>query len=189
MSNSALNTIKGVLSHDFTIMAYDCLANKNTAALYQLGLDDGAIECLAKMKIKDIKLTTIAFEKALSIQTYVDPVIVKSVLINFQKQQKQEILINGLVASGAGFEMIRHFVKNYTNRQHTQLRQDLKVNNSDIAKKTKTLGATKADEYFGSFITNNKTINIEDILNFSQEENYSLSSIWKELKEFINNSA
>lgn len=187
MSN-LLDIVKSVLSHDFTIIAYDCIANKNNTALYQMGLDDEAIECLIQMEKKDIKLTTMAFKEALSVKTYVDPSIMRSVLVNFSKQRHQENLTNNLVVSGAGFEMIRHFIKTYTNRKHTQLRQEFGVDDLEISKTTTAVAADKADEYFSSFVSNNKSINAQDILNFSQENNYSLNSIWKELKEFINNA-
>lgn len=185
MSNT-LDVVKNILSYDFTIMAYDCIANKNNAVLYQMGLDDEAIECLKQIEKKDIKLTTKAFEKALSIQTYVDPTIIRRVLLNCSKEQQQENLVNNLVVAGAGFEMIRHFIKTYTNRKHTQLRQEFSVNDSVIT--NTTVSADKADEYFSSFIVNNKSINAQDILRFSQENNYSLSSMWRELKEFTNNA-
>jgi hypothetical protein len=35
-----IDTVKGLLSQDFTIKAYDCIANNDKALLYQMGLDD-----------------------------------------------------------------------------------------------------------------------------------------------------
>lgn len=182
-----LDVVKNILSHDFVITAYDCISNNNSNALYQMGLDDEAIECLIQTKQKDIHLAVMAFEKALSVQTYVDPAIIKSVLINNSKKNQQETLINNLVSLGAGFEMIRHFIKTHTNRKHTQLRKEFQVNDSDILKNTKVISSNEADNYFASFVLNNKPINAQDILFFAQEKNYSLSSIWRELKEFIDN--
>jgi hypothetical protein len=43
LSKYSIKTIKGLLSQDFTIKAYDYIANNNKALLYQIGLDDEAI--------------------------------------------------------------------------------------------------------------------------------------------------
>jgi DNA topoisomerase IB len=118
-TTSSTSPMIKALSADFTIKAYDYIANENTAGLYQMGLNDEAVSCLVKMENKDIRLVIMAFEQALSIQTYVDPDIIKKVLINNSKQQQEEVLANNLVRSGAGFEMIRYFIKTYTNRKHT----------------------------------------------------------------------
>ncbi|AYQ56827.1 hypothetical protein MS2017_1123 [Bathymodiolus thermophilus thioautotrophic gill symbiont] len=184
---NSLQTVKGLISQNFTIIACNCIANNDIARLYQMGLDDKAIACLSKISNKDLKLLTLAFEKALSIQTQVDSNILVSVLINHSKQYEQEILINNLITSGASFEMIRYFIKTHTNRTHTQLRQDFKVNDSEIHKSNKAIPQSTADKFFESFLVKNQSINAQDILTFSRDNNYSVNSIWRELKFFINN--
>ncbi len=39
---NSIKTVKGLLSQDFTIEAYDCIANNDKALLHQIGLDDEA---------------------------------------------------------------------------------------------------------------------------------------------------
>ena len=175
------------LSADFTIKAYDYIANENTAGLYQMGLNDEAISCLVKMENKDIRLVIMAFEQALSIQTYVDPDIIKKVLINNSKQKQEEVLANNLVRSGAGFEMIRYFIKTYTNRKHTQLRQAFAVNDLELNKNTSIVPEKTADDFFSGFLLNNQSINATDILTFAKANNYAMGSIWRALKTFISN--
>jgi hypothetical protein len=80
-----------------------------------MGLDDKAITCLVKIGKSNIKLAVLAFEKAMAVKTYVDPKIIRSVLVSNSKQYEEETLINNLVTSGAGFEMIKYFIQNYTN--------------------------------------------------------------------------
>jgi hypothetical protein len=63
------------------IKAYDCIANNDKALLYQMGLDDEAIACLVKNGESNIKLAVLAFEKAIAVKSYVDPEIIRSVLI------------------------------------------------------------------------------------------------------------
>ncbi|VVH60457.1 hypothetical protein BAZOLSSOX_2794, partial [uncultured Gammaproteobacteria bacterium] len=53
---NSIKTIKGLLSQDFTIKAYDCITNNNKVLLYQMGLDDEAITCLVKIGKSNIKL-------------------------------------------------------------------------------------------------------------------------------------
>jgi hypothetical protein len=108
---NSIKTIKGLLSQDFTIKAYDCITNNNKALLYQMGLDDKAITCLVKIGKSNIKLAVLAFEKAMAVKTYVDPKIIRSVLVSNSKQYEEETLINNLVTSGAGFEMIKYFIQ------------------------------------------------------------------------------
>lgn len=175
------------LSADFVIKAYDYIANENTAGLYQMGLNDEAISCLVKMENKDLRLAIMAFEQALSIQTYVDPDIIKKVLINNSKQKQEEVLINNLVRSGAGFEMIRYFVKTYTNRKHTQLRFEFGVTDLELNKKTSLVPEKTADDFFSVFLLNNQSINAQDLLTFAKANNYAMGSIWRELKRFVSN--
>ena len=175
------------LSADFTIKAYDYIANENTAGLYQMGLNDEAISCLVKMENKDIRLAIMAFEQALSVQTYVDPDIIKKVLVTNSKQKQEEVLVNNLVRSGAGFEMIRYFVKTHTNRKHTQLRQAFGVDDLEINKKTRIVSEKTADDFFSVFLLNNQLINAQDLLTFAKENNYALGSLWRALKTFISN--
>ncbi|VVH67302.1 hypothetical protein BSPLISOX_776 [uncultured Gammaproteobacteria bacterium] len=184
-----IDTVKGLLSQDFTIKAYDCIANNDKALLYQMGLDDEAIACLVKNGESNIKLAVLAFEKAIAVKSYVDPEIIRSVLVSNSKQYEEETLINNLVTSGAGFEMIRHFIKTYTNRKHTRLRQEFRVNDSEINKKNTAVPEQLADNFFASFECENITINIKDILIFSTKNNYSMNSIWRELKNFYKNTA
>ncbi len=181
-------TISGLLGQDFAIKAYDSIASNDMSLLYQMGLDDEAIACLKKNGKNNIKLAVMAFEQAISVQTYVDPEIIRKALVNNSKHFKEEMLIKNLVTSGAGFEMIRHFIKVYTNRKHTRLRQMFSVNDSDINKDKNSITEEVADNFFASFEEKNRAINIQDILNFSNEKNYSMSSIWRELKIFINNN-
>jgi hypothetical protein len=35
-----IDTVKGLLSQDFTIKAYDCIANNDKALLYQMGFSE-----------------------------------------------------------------------------------------------------------------------------------------------------
>lgn len=175
------------LSAEFTIQAYDYINNEDTAGLYQMGLNDEAIGCLVKMQNKDIRLAIMAFEQALSVQTYVDPEILKKVLVNHAVQKQEQTLVNHLIRAGASFEMIRYFVKTYTNRKHTQLRQTFGVNDVEINKNTHPVPQRVADEFFGGFLLNNRPINAQDILVFAKENNHSMGSIWRELKKFISN--
>ena len=39
---NSIKTVKGLLSQDFTIEAYDCIANNDKVLLHQIGLDDEA---------------------------------------------------------------------------------------------------------------------------------------------------
>ncbi len=183
-----IETVKGLLSQDLAIKTYECIANNDKALLYQMGLDDEAIACLNNNGETNMKLAVLAFEKAISVQTYVDPEIIRKAMVNNSKHFKEETLINNLVTSGAGYEMIRHFIKVYTNRKHTRLRQVFSVNDSDINKDKNSITEEVADNLFASFEKENRAINIQDILNFSNEKNYSMSSIWRELKIFINNN-
>jgi hypothetical protein len=186
-TTSSASPMIRALSADFVIKAYDYIANENTAGLYQMGLNDEAISCLVKMENKDLRLAIMAFEQALSIQTYVDPDIIKKVLVNNSKQKQEEVLINNLVRSGAGFEMIRYFVKTYTNRKHTQLRFEFGVTDLELNKKTSLVPEKTADDFFSVFLLNNQSINAQDLLTFAKENNYAMGSIWRELKKFINN--
>ncbi|CAB5508472.1 hypothetical protein AZO1586I_2747 [Bathymodiolus thermophilus thioautotrophic gill symbiont] len=185
---NSIKTVKGLLSQDFTIKAFDGIANNNKALLYQMGLDDKAITCLVKIGKSNIKLAVLAFEKAMAVKTYVDPKIIRSVLVSNSKQYEEETLINNLVTSGAGFEMIKYFIQTYTNRKHTRLRQEFGVNDAEINKNNNAVSEKLADNFFASFGHKNRTINIEDILIFSTKNNYSMNSIWRELKIFYNNT-
>jgi DNA topoisomerase IB len=49
------------------------------------------------------RCTVLAFEKAIAVKSYVDPEIIRSVLVSNSKQYEEETLINNLVTSGAGF--------------------------------------------------------------------------------------
>jgi len=183
-----IETVKGLLGQDFAIKAYACIANSDKSLLYQMGLDDEAIACLKNNGESNMKLAVLAFEQAISVKTYVDPEIIRNTLVNNSKHFQEETLINNLVKSGAGFEMIRHFIKVYTNRKHTRMRQILGVDDSEINKNKNKIPEEIADKFFTCFEEENKAINIQDILNFSNKENYSMSSIWRELKIFIKNN-
>jgi hypothetical protein len=186
-TTSSASPMIRALSADFVIKAYDYIANENTAGLYQMGLNDEAVSCLVKIENKDIGLVIMAFEQALSIQTYVDPDIIKKVLVNNSKQKQEEVLINNLVRSGAGFEMIRYFVKTYTNRKHTQLRFEFGVTDLELNKKTSLVPEKTADDFFSVFLLNNQSINAQDLLTFAKANNYAMGSIWRELKRFVSN--
>jgi hypothetical protein len=173
-----------------TIKAYDYIAAGNTAKLYQMGLNDEAINCLVEIENKDIRVAITAFEQALSIQTYVDPYIIKTVMISNGKFRKKESLISNLVSTGASFEMIRYFFKTYTNREHTKIRKEFKVNDVKIRKQTnlKPVPIKTADDFFSTFYLKNKPINAEDILYFSQENNYYIEAVWRNFKIFMKNT-
>jgi hypothetical protein len=185
--NNTANTIKSMLSTDLTIRAFDFLACENKEGLYQIGLNDEAIDCLMNMENKDISLAITAFEQALSIQTYVDPNIIKRVIVHNSKMNKELLLFNNLVKCGASFEMIRYFINSYTNRRHTSLRQEFEVNDLEINKTTIAVPTQTADDFFGSFLLANKSINAQDILTFAKDNKYSMNSIWRELKIFVKN--
>lgn len=119
-----------------TIRAYDYIADKNTAQLYKMGLNDEAINCLKEIESRDIRVAITAFEQALSIQTYVDPFIIKTSMISNSKYRQKEFLINELIRTGASREMIRYFFKTHTNRKHTLIRKNLNVNDMEINKRT-----------------------------------------------------
>lgn len=189
MQIKSLEVMKNFLSKDFTMMSLACIASENTEALYQMGLDAKAIQCLVKIGNKDIKLAEHAFNQALTVQTYVDPNILSQVLIANSKQKHEEDLIFNLLSAGAGFHMMRHFLKGYTNRQHTLLRQKFCIDDKKIKEGKTVVPEIKADEFFSNFKENGKEINIQDLLIFSTTNNYSMSSIWRELKTFINNEA
>jgi hypothetical protein len=172
-----------------TIRAYDYIADKNTAQLYKMGLNDEAINCLKEIENKDIRVAITAFEQALSIQTYVDPFIIKTSMISNSKYRQKEFLINELIRTGATYAMIRYFFKTYTNRQHTLIRKNLNVDNQKIRKKTKPVPIKTADDFFSTFYSKNKPISAEDILYFSQENNYYIQSVWFRFEEFIKNTA
>jgi len=189
METNSLAVVKGFLSKDFAMTSMACIASKNTEALYQLGLDAKAIRCLAKIGSKDVRLAEHAFKAALTVQTYVDPNILSQVLIGNSRQKSEEDFIFHLLSAGAGFEMLRHFLKSYTNRNHTELRQKFGIDDAVIKKGKTVVPEIEADNFFSEFEKNGKEINIKDILDFSVANNYSMSSIWRELKIFIKNEA
>ncbi|CAC9515167.1 hypothetical protein [uncultured Gammaproteobacteria bacterium] len=58
---NSIKTVKGLLSQDFTIKAFDCIANNNKVLLYQIGLDDEAkalIDLEGKYKNNEIESLT-----------------------------------------------------------------------------------------------------------------------------------
>lgn len=189
MTNKNNTDFFQIIATTLTIKAYDHIANGNTAKLYEIGLNDEAINCLTEIENKDIMVAITAFEQALSIQTYVDPHIIKTVMISNGQYRKKETLINNLIMTGASYEMIRFFFKTYTNRQHTLIRKNLNVNNKKIRKKTKPVPIKIIDNFFSTFYVKNKPINAEDILYFAQENNYYILSVWWQFKKFIKNTA
>jgi hypothetical protein len=188
MTNKNDTVFTQLTAATLTIKAYDYIAAGNTAKLYQMGLNDEAINCLVEIENKDIRVAITAFEQALSIQTYVDPFIIKTVMISNGKFRKKESLISNLVSTGASFEMIRYFFKTYTNREHTKIRKNLNVKNKKIRKKTKLVPIKTADKFFSTFYVKNKPINAEDILYFSQENNYYIEAVWRNFKIFMKNT-
>ncbi len=189
MTNKNNTDFFQIIATTLTIKAYDHIANGNTAKLYEIGLNDEAINCLTEIENKDIMVAITAFEQALSIQIYVDPHIIKTVMISNGQYRKKETLINNLVRTGATYAMIRYFFKTYTNRQHTKFRKEFKVNNQKIRKQTNLVPIKTADDFFSTFYLKNKPINAEDILYFSQENNYYMQSVWFRFEEFIKNTA
>ena len=189
MTNKNNTDFFQLIATTLTIKAYDHIASKNTAKLYEMGLNDEAINCLTEIENKDIRVAITALEEALSIQTYIDPHIIKTVMISYGQYRKKETLINNLITTGASCEMIRHFFKTYTNRKHTKFRKELKVNDMEINKRTNVVPTKTADDFFSTFYLKNKPINAEDILYFSQENNYYIQSVWRNFKIFIKNTA
>jgi DNA polymerase III delta prime subunit len=189
MTNKNNTDFFQLIATTLTIKAYDHIADKNTAALYQMGLNDEAINCLTEIENKDIRVAITALEQALSIQIYIDPHIIKTVMVSNGQYRKKEFLINELVRAGISYEMMRYFFKAYTNRQHTKFRKEFKVNNKKIYKKLNAVPIKVADKFFSTFYSKNKPINAEDILYFSQENNYYILSVWRQFKIFIKNTA
>jgi len=189
MTNKNNTDFFQLIATTLTIKAYNHIANGNTAKLYEIGLNDEAINCLTEIENKDIMLAITAFEQALSIQTYVDPHIIKTVMISNGQYRKKETLINNLITTGASYEMMRYFFKTYTNRKHTKFRKEFKVNNKKIYKTLNAVPIKVADKFFSTFYVKNKPINAEDILYFSQENNYYMQSVWRQFKIFIKNTA
>lgn len=187
MTNKNNTDFFQLIATTLTIKAYDHIADKNTAKLYEMGLNDEAINCLVEIENKDIRVAIMAFEQALSIQTYVDPFIIKTSMISNSKYRQKEFLINELIRTGATYAMIRYFFKTYTNRQHTLIRKNLNINDQKIRKQTNVVPTKTADDFFSTFYSKNKPINAEDILYFSQENNYCMRSIWFRFEEFMNN--
>ncbi len=188
MSLNLINPTKQAISCNYAVMAYDFLAAGNTHALHQMGLDDAAIECLIKMENVNIRLVVLAFEQALTIQTYVDPSIIKQVLINNTNKNKDDALLKEFIIAGAPFEMIKFFFKTHTNRKHTELRQEFKVSNYELKYNNK-VSQKAADEFFSMFVFENKEINALDVMNFAKIKHYSMASIWKEYQVFMKNGA
>jgi hypothetical protein len=189
MTNKNNTDFFQLIATTLTIKAYDHIADKNTAQLYQMGLNDEAINCLTEIENKDIRVAITALEQALSIQIYIDPHIIKTVMISNGQYRKKEALINELVRTGASYEMIRYYFKTYTNRTHTKLRKAFKVNNKKIYKALNAVPIKVADKFFSTFYSKNKPMNAEDILYFAQENNYYIQSVWWNFKIFIKNTA
>lgn len=189
MTNKNNTDFFQLIATTLTITAYDHIANGNTAQLYKMGLNDEAINCLTEIENKDIRVAITALEQALSIQTYIDPYIIKTVMISNGQYRKKETLINNLVRTGATYKMIRYFFRTYSNRKHTKFRKEFKVNNGEIFKRTSLVPTKTADDFFSTFYLKNKPINAEDILYFSQENNYYIQSVWWQFKKFIKNTA
>ena len=189
MTNKNNTDFFQLIATTLTIKAYDYIAYGNTTALYQIGLNDEAIKCLTEIENKDIRVAITALEQALSIQIYIDPYIIKTVMISNGQYRQEETLINNLIMTGASYEMIRYFIKTYTNRKHTKFRKEFKVNNKKIYKTLNAVPIKTADDFFSTFYLKNKPINAEDILYFSQENNYYILSVWRQFKIFIKNTA
>ena len=189
MTNKNNTDFFQLIATTLTIKAYDHIAYGNTAALYQMGLNDEAINCLTEIENKDIRVAITALEQALSIQIYIDPYIIKTVMISNGQYRKKETLINNLIMTGATYAMMRYFFKTYTNRQHTLIRKNLNVNNQTIRQQTNLVPTKTANDFFSTFYLKNKPINAEDILYFSQENNYYILSVWWQFKIFIKNTA
>jgi len=188
MTNKNNTDFFQIIATTLTIKAYDYIAYGNTAALYQMGLNDEAINCLIEIENKDIRVAITAFEQALSIQIYVDPYIIKTVMISNGKYRKEEALISDFVRTGASYKMIRYFFKTHTNRKHTKFRKEFKVNNQKIRKAANAVPIKIADNFFNTFYSKNKAINAEDILEFSQQNNYYILSVWCNFEIFIKNT-
>jgi hypothetical protein len=189
MTNKNNTDFFQLIATTLTIKAYDHIADKNTAQLYKMGLNDEAINCLTEIENKDIRVAITALEQALSIQIYIDPHIIKTVMISNGKYRQKEALINDLVRTGASYEMMRYFFKSYTNRKHTKFRKAFNLNNKKNYKKLNTVPIKVADKFFSTFYSKNKPINAEDILYFAQENNYYIQSVWWQFKIFIKNTA
>ena len=189
MTNKNNTDFFQLIATTLTIKAYDHIANKNTAKLYEMGLNDEAINCLTEIENKDIRVAITALEQALSIQIYVDPFIIKTVMISNGQYRKKETLINNLIMTGASCEMIRYFFRTYTNRKHTKSRKEFNVNDREIKKQTNAVPIKTADDFFSTFYLKNEPINAEDILYFAQENNYYILSVWWQFKKFIKNTA
>jgi hypothetical protein len=189
MTNKNNTDFFQLIATTLTIKAYDHIADKNTAQLYKMGLNDEAINCLTEIENKDIRVAITALEQALSIQIYIDPHIIKTVMISNGKYRQKEALINDLVRTGASYEMIRYFFKTHTSNKHNKARKDLNVIDTEIYKHANVVPIKTADDFFSTFYSKNKPINVEDILYFSQENNYYIRSVWRNFKVFIKNTA
>lgn len=177
-----------VICNDLTIKTLKHLSNNNLSKLHQMGFNNSTINCYSKSDINAIHLS---FSKAITVHVSVDNNQIKQFLVNESKIAKNQQLIERFIIANATFEMIRYFFRTHTNRKHTFLRNQLNVFsvkfNTKYSKQKHITGAM-ADEFFSTFYLQKKPIDAESVLIFSQENNYSMVSIWKQFKVFIKNT-
>lgn len=180
------NPIKAAITTHLVVQVFEMMSVKNLQGLKELGLNERTIERLHKMKSTDMGLIAASFSKALSVQTHLDPTIVESILINNIQQSQNDILLTRFVRAGASFDLIRYFFKTYTNRKHTAMRQEQAVNYTINDKEKVSVDAEIADDFFASFYEK-KEIQALDFLKFAENNNYTMSSVWLQMKTYIEN--
>ncbi len=185
MSRELDSTFTQSVSVDLARLAYNSIADGNLQPLHVVGLDESSIKCISVLKNTDNRLVELAFQQALSVQIYVDPVIFKRVLVSNKKLFEKEHLLEQFVLNGAGLEMVRYFFPQHSNRQHTELRQKLDVVDFEVKNNKVKVTSKDADDFFKKTWVSNKKINAKDVLKFATENNYLISSVWRELKIFI----
>ena len=186
---SLKNLTKRMVSVDLATEVYQLIASNNKVALHKIGIDDATIEHLQDTKMLDLNPIINAFEQAISFETHIDTHIIRKILTSNLKHSQTDNLINKLLLSGAPFSMMRYFFRTYTNRQHTELRKMLEVDDEQIACQYIQVPQQVADDFFAIALQSKKKIDASDLLKLSDTNHYSIRSIWKEFKTFTQNCA
>ncbi|MDC9714562.1 MAG: STY4526/YPO1902 family pathogenicity island replication protein [Gammaproteobacteria bacterium] len=180
---------KRMASTNLAVKTYQFIATNNKSALYRIGIDDATIECLKETKVLDLNSVINAFEQASSFTIQVDTQLIRQTLVSNLRRSKTDNLINQLLLSGAPFSMMRYFFKTYTNRQHTEFRKALKVNDEEnVCQCTQSIPQV-TDDFFSAVLKGKKEVGASDLLQLSNTKNYCMKSVWREFKIFTQNSA
>lgn len=180
------NPIKDALTTHLVVHAFKLMSVNDQEGLDELGLNEQTVEKLHKMKNMDIGLVVEAFNRGLSVMTYLDSAVIENILTNNIQQSQNNILLTRFVRAGASFDLIRHFFKTYTNRKHTAMRQEQAVNYTINDKEKASVNIDEADEFFASFY-GNKEMQADDFLTFAENNNYTMGSVWLQMKIYIEN--